>query len=699
MQRAAIASYFDRVAMASNGKSIIIILFLSACIGILVNANSRVSDTYLIVGLPLQCRDESVSIIWERGEEILPGALIAAETINSRPDVLPELTLLTVVIDIGRCGKQNTDQNFLLEFVNLTFHQHLNIIGAVGIFCPTEVQIITPPVLLGTSDSSVKEKVLKLATKASFTANTGKSNQRIIEALLEFFDILGWRNIASITDDFFFPLVEELHKVSASVHNYSKVNVIVYNYAQGVSLLDLPRIILVSIRVPLAIELLCNAHREDLVWPKHVWILHSHYLQEIANLTASCDVQQALENVLIINEDIPIPIHFTENYKKYMPSYQHESINPYSYVLNELVWSVALAANGTLPSETMWPKRGIKIVQVKNFSEIPVAMYSDRLTFSDQMFIVNAPSDELLMVFEGGTSVYTATFTIEIIGSFIFVTVMLLGYSFFRHEPEVKSTSFSLSLLVFLGCYLLLVYLSILLYFHQPSATSNQMLNILCISLNWFSGLGVPNALILVTSLVKIIRVYYIFNKPTVTELSKACSDTYLVIYVILIMSPLIFLHTLWTSVDPYLGFRKTFTELNSIRYQKECKSTHTTLWYSLLAVYLITIFSILVVVAIRMRRIQKSHFNDTKKVIVLVSCYFLNLILAVSIWRVLYTAVNAYMAAIVLHIGHFTIIVLCQVFLFVPKVVPPLIRYIKKFNHPTRDDNTTMSFYHNYCD
>ena len=683
----------DHIAM---GKSIIIISLL-ACIGIncqLGNANSR--DAYLIVGLPFQCRDDSVAIIWERGEEILPGAEIAVKNINRRPDLLPDETLHIVVVDIGGCGQQN-NQNFLLEFVNLTFHQHLNIIGAIGIFCPTEVQIITPPVLLGTSNSSAKE-VLKLATKASYTANIGKY-QRIIEALIEFFDVLGWRNVAAITDNgdnFFFHVIEKLtmHKTSASVYNGS---IVIYNYAQGISQLDLPRIILVSIRAPLAIELLCNAHRENLMWPKHVWILHTHYLQEIANLSTPCNIEQALENVLIINEDIPIPIHFTENYKKYMPSYQHDSINPYSYVLNELVWSVALATNGTLLSKTMWPNRGIKVVQVKNFSEILVAMYSDQLTFSDPIFIASAPSDKLLMIFEGATSVYTAICIIAIIGSFIFVTVMLLGYSFFRYEPEIKSTSFSLSLLVFLGCYLLFIYLSILLYFHQPSDTSNQTLDILCISLNWFSGLGVPTALILVTSLVKTLRIYYIFNKPIATELSKTCSDIYLVIYVILIMSPLIFLHTLWTIVDPYLGSLKTIAELNTIRYQKECKSTHTMLWYSLLAVYLITIFSILVVVAVRMRRIQKSHFNDTKKVIILVSCYFLDLILALACWRVLYAAVNAYMAAIVLHIGHFTVIVLCQVFLFVPKVVPPLIRYIKKFKHPIRNDNTIMSFYHNY--
>ena len=292
------------------------------------------------------------------------------------------------------------------------------------------------------------------------------------------------------------------------------------------------------------------------------------------------------------------------------------------------------------------------------------------------MFIVNAPSDKLLRVFEGATSTYTATFTIEIIGGFVFVTIMLFGYSFFRQEPEIKSTSFSLSLLVFLGCYLLLIYLSILLYFHQPWATSSQILDGLCISLNWFSGLGVPNGLILVTSLVKILRIYYIFNKNTATALSKTCSDTYLATYVILIVSPMIFLHTIWTITDPYLGFLKITAELDTIQYQKQCKSTYTMLWYSLLTVYMIIIFLILLVVAIKMRKIQLSHFKDTKKVITLVSCYFIDLILTLACWRVLYTAVNAYLVAIVIHIGHFTAIVLCQLLLFAPKVFPPVIRY-----------------------
>ena len=145
-------------------------------------------------------------------------------------------------------------------------------------------------------------------------------------------------------------------------------------------------------------------------------------------------------------------------------------------------------------------------------------------------------------------------------------------------------------------------------------------------------------------------------------------------------LSPMVLVHTLWTSMDPYLGFLKVSAEIDIVQVQKQCKSTYTMLWYVLLLFYMLTLFLILLVVAIKMRKIQTSHFRDTKKVILLVSCYFLDLILTLTCWRILYTAVNAYLAAIVLHIGHFTAIVLCQVLLFVPKVLPPLTRYVKKY-------------------
>ena len=649
------------------------------------------SDLYLIVGLSFQHTDSELAASWERGREILPGAQFAVESINRSPDIFPGHTLRTIEVNIGRCDQQT--HNFLLQFINFTFHQEFDIIGAVGIFCPTEVQIIAP--LSDISRTSVKRESLKAAVKAAYNAIQSVSAIKL-QALLEFLEVLDWRTIAVITDTnntFFSTYVEYLYKASASIG--SNVTVDVYNYAPNIIHLDLPRIVLVSVGRPLAvIELLCNAYKLDLMWPKQVWMLHTYHLEEFANINVntSCNVEIALENVLIINEKTGAPNQFTDwlnshkNYISKLSTYKNEP-NVYSMILHDLVWSVALAVNDTLPeqfaagmsSSGMSPLRQIRIIQVRNFTEIPIAVYSNGLTFSDPMFITNAPSGKLIRLFEGASLVYTILFTIEIIGGFVFVTVMLFGYSFFRQEPEIKSTSFTLSLLVFLGCYLLFVYLSILLYFHQPWATSDHTLDFLCISLNWFSGLGVSSAMIMVTLLVKIFRINHIFHRPSVSALSKRCSDTYLAIYVTLILLPMLLIHILWTVVDPYLGDLKTSAELNVIRYQKQCKSNYSLLWYALLTVYMTIIFLILMVVAFKMRKIKNSNFKDTKKVTVLVVCYFLDILITLTSWRILYTAVNAYLAAIVLHMGHFTLIMLIQILLFAPKVLPPFVRYIKK--------------------
>ena len=185
----------------------------------------------------------------------------------------------------------------------------------------------------------------------------------------------------------------------------------------------------------------------------------------------------------------------------------------------------------------------------------------------------------------------------------------------------------------------------------------------------------------MVTLLVKTFRIYHIFHRPSVSALSKQCSDTYLTMYVMLILSPLLLIHIVWTVVDPYLGYIKISTELNVITHQKQCKSTYAILWYALLTVYMTTIFLILTTVAFKTRKIKKSHFKDTKKVTILVVCYFLDIIVTLTSWRILYTAVNAYLAAIVLHMGHFSALMLTQMILFAPKILPPLIRCINKQN------------------
>ena len=435
---------------------------------------------------------------------------------------------------------------------------------------------------LGTTDtvSMIRETIISTVKATYYNSMILQSATAIkIQALLEFLDVLNWTTIAAITDKtdiFFSTYIEQLYK--ASVENGSNITIKVYSYTPDISNLDLPRIVIVSVGREQAIELLCNAYKLDLMWPKQVWILHTYHLEEFANIDAdhliSCSIQMAMENVLIFHEELSVLTQFTDRHNYCASNTSNIPINKntsniYAIILHDLVWSMAVAVNDYLSgqgisSSDMSPARQVRIIQVTNFTAIPVAMYLKGLIFSDAMFITNAPSDKLIRSVEGASLIYTVLFVIEIIGGLVFVTVMLFGYSYFRQEPEVKSTSFSLSLLAFLGCYLYFVYLSILLYFHQPWATSSQTLDALCISLNWFSGLGVSSGLIMVTLLVKIFRIYHIFNKPSVSALSKQCSDTYLALYVTLILSSLLVIHIVWTVVDPYLGYIKISAEINT---------------------------------------------------------------------------------------------------------------------------------------
>ena len=648
-----------------------------------ISLNTK-SNLYLIVALSLE-QDKETTTSWEKGREILPGAQTAVDAINNRSDILPGYNLHTIQVDIGRCGSQN--HNFLLQYINVTYHQTISYIGAVGIFCPAEVQLLGDPLM----NLTATKKSLESVVEAARSHKMGESSlvSSMIEALLEFLDAMEWRTVAAITkgkDSYFTSFMEMFYR--ASKQHRSNFTVVMYNYASNIRsfMITLPRIVIVSVTEPLVTEILCSAYELDIMWPRHVWILHTYHLETLYNLNTSCNIEMALENILILSDKVPAS--YNENIKNAIQYSKQEivSTNFYSVILHNLVWSMALAVNETIATHLqamnnvdMTPQKHIIIIHIRrNSTRIQIAeYYSRKLSFSDLSFKSNAPSDTLLTVTKGVTPAYTATFLTEIIVGFILVTAMLIGYCCFRNQPEVKSTSFTLSLLVFLGCYLMLVYLSILLYFHQPWAVSEETLNGLCISLNWFSGLGVPNALMLTTVLVKILRIHHIFSKSTPSALSKKCSDTYLAVYVILILSPLIFVQTLWTILDPYLGFLKVTTELNVVRYEKQCQSNYTLLWYALLAVYILTIFLILFVTAIKMRKIRVSNFNDFRKVSLLVACYFIDLILTLTCWRVLYMKVNAYYAAIVLHLGHITAITLCQLLLFAPKVIPPLARHM----------------------
>ena len=83
---------------------------------------------------------------------------------------------------------------------------------------------------------------------------------------------------------------------------------------------------------------------------------------------------------------------------------------------------------------------------------------------------------------------------------FLFNTILLVLYIYFHNEQSVKSTSVSLSMLKFVGCYLLVGFGIVL-------ALNRQYRFDFCMVAVWLSGSGLSASIVLATILIKMLRV------------------------------------------------------------------------------------------------------------------------------------------------------------------------------------------------
>ncbi|MCG8624508.1 MAG: hypothetical protein MJE68_21255, partial [Proteobacteria bacterium] len=365
-------------------------------------------------------------------------------------------------------------------------------------------------------------------------------------ALFKFMESLNWQKLGIITEtgSTYFSHMAETVYIEAK--DDSSINVVTYQQLQVQAnerinfVRNASKITLLSTSLETTVDILCSAYEGNAVWPKYVWILHSYLLEDIKSIDATCSISRALENVIFIRQQIDEDSSYT---------------NPYSIALHNAVWmSVRQLLNLSIGEEKRLISHDvIEVTQVRSATEIPlVDINGSDLNFLDDRIKEVAISDEFEMRFEGASTGYTVIFSIEIIIGFLFVTIMLIGYVYFRNEPEVKSTSFMLSLLIFLGCYLNLLFLLFLLYFHQPIPIPEATLNAICGLFPWISGLGISIALVIATVLVKLARVYHIFNRVTAKPMGKQSSDFVLAGYVLLILLPMIVILMTWIITDRF---------------------------------------------------------------------------------------------------------------------------------------------------
>ena len=146
------------------------------------------------------------------------------------------------------------------------------------------------------------------------------------------------------------------------------------------------------------------------------------------------------------------------------------------------------------------------------------------------------------------------------------------------------------------------------------------------------NGLGFPMALIFSTLLVKLLRIYRIFNvRRKVGKLTS--SDSALALYVLLFAAPNAIICVLWVVSDPYTSTVSFSVENGFLVVTVLCVSKCVLVWVLLLLAYFIAMAVLLVIFSVLTCKVKYKDFKDTKKFIMLSFYLILTCVSALFYW------------------------------------------------------------------
>lgn len=704
-------------------KSLICRYFL-LCAVVQFHHTLALKPLHLLLILPLNS-SATTTDSWERGSQLLAAAERAVEAINQDTNILQDYRLEMSRVNSVTCTPPH-EVATLPSFLNATVYtQDREILAAVGIFCPHSAKLLTKltrhpglrfPVFVGSLSPTT-------AVATEFPFNQFRmldSSLSIAQAVVSFMEYQHWTRIAVITDidnTYYLQTAEAFLKHMKNLRCINQTNISVSFYLQARNSIQLgdfdAKVVIVSASLKLSRQIISKASANGWTWPTHAWLFHTHSPEDLIT-NAPISGLFFFQNSLIESE-----CHERKTEQLHCSGVV-DLFNPYAHILNKTIRLSALLKNMTLLNTSLDYTTALRLLSSSGLMEglafddtthtlFNSSVHISQTTGSGELVgighyhsrqghlnITNAtlPQNQIPsgIVLHSREVVISVLYFTEISLCFILVTIDLLLYIYYRKEPEVKATSFSVSISMFLSSYVLILYLVLLSTGEGRSGRQTRYTDAVCLARSWLNILSIPGTLTVATVLIKILRVYTIFRPDNFSRIGKRYSDPAVFLYIILLQIPTIIIGLLWTFLDRYTN-RTTLTQkTNFVSMKEECYSVHLSLWPSLLVGYNCLLTIALAVVAIKTRKIRRAHFKDTKKVNVFVFVYFFLTGFMLSLW-ITGRRLNlvAYSEA-TLNIGHTSMVVLVQVTLFVPKLYPPLMRRVCQRHRRRGSVETTSS-------
>ena len=438
-------------------------------------------------------------------------------------------------------------------------------------------------------------------------------------------------------------------------------------------------VIIISTSDEVACSLIQEAGKAGFVWPQYAWILLDISFNP---LPGAC-----LEEGVILftdqRDDEGSSDYHVSGACRELDNFVNSSVFLHSVLAADIAASKSLS-NGSFPgvNGTVKFKEGKRLTDIvvtqidSSMIRKEIGLYqaqSQHLSIGNSFLAAsNKPRGTILIrnIQDLNLEVHQTLVMLVFAFSFIFITTVFILYVYFRKEKEIKATSVTISMCMFLGCYILVLYLPLLLFSENSFS---------CHLLAWLSFIGIPFLLIMATLFAKMLRVYLIFSDP-ISYKQKIFSDRFLLLYIVLFVSPNFLVLVIWSSFDPLALTFNENPQKNFLLIHTRCNGEHILKWVAVLLLYIIVFSFALVCLALKTSKIRYQYFNDTKATNAFTYLTTLAATLTIIYWYYFYQLGLSFISASnisngALYAGHSGLAILCQALLFVPKVYPPLKR------------------------
>ena len=287
-------------------------------------------------------------------------------------------------------------------------------------------------------------------------------------------------------------------------------------------------------------------------------------------------------------------------------------------------------------------------------------------------------------------------FTTAVTGvCYLFTTIVLLLFIYYRNQPEIKATSVWLSLCIFLGCYFVISGALNHFITSGENATSRAQRVSICNIETYFVALGLD--LLITTLLAKVLRIWRIFTYNG--QMGNVWTDSSLLGFVGIVIAVKIVLLAIWTIIDP-----NTLTDKEEIIYVEgiaskyeivqQCESKYYFIWLVVVFGYSTIIGLVLIGASFITRKVKQENFKDTKKITILVTSLIFIALVCGALWGILRLIGDSIASKLVIGLTFCMIALLSEVFLFLPKILPALLRQFKLPTNDVRMKHHTESFF-----